>query len=213
MKVNVSKTEALFVVRGKGSKKLNTDIQKKMVKFGTGDSAFSATPSVKYVGAQVRGDGRSSEEITTRISKATAAHARLTLRVWRSTSISTALKIRLWNSLARSILLYATEVCVMTASDEARVERFQTKKLRHLLKSPVHLERVSNPVIRERARVFSIHPTLVHRRLCWWRHVLRPVFLEDPAGAPLAYDGSVGVRALMFGRLSFETEGGGGGCA
>eukprot|EP00959_Pyramimonas_sp_CCMP1952_P235438 4919999-Pyramimonas_sp.AAC.1 len=203
MKVNVSKTEALFVVCGEGSKKLNKTIQKKQVKFGQGDSSFSATPSVKYVGAQVRGDGRSFEEVSTRISKATAAHARLTLRVWRSTSIATPLKLRLWNSLVRSILLYATEVCVMTVTDEARLERFQTKKLRHLLKSPAHLGRVSNYDIRDRARVFSIQTTLLFRRLCWWRHVLRPVFVERPDHG---YDETVGVRAILFGRFAFEND-------
>eukprot|EP00959_Pyramimonas_sp_CCMP1952_P114024 2384623-Pyramimonas_sp.AAC.1 len=81
-----------------------------------------------------------------------------------------------------------------------RLEQWQNRKLRHLLRSPAHLTRIPNEAIRRKAKVFTIESTLLCRRLRWWQKVVLPGLSPDKP----EYDPSRAVRSVIFGRLSFE---------
>ncbi|CAK0846574.1 unnamed protein product [Prorocentrum cordatum] len=135
--------------------------------------ALHPTPTVKYLGCLLSATGSYSPEIKTRLTSANKAHGRLAQRVLKG-NLSIRLKVRLWCSLVRSIALHALEVAFLTRADLKKSERWQTRKLRHILRPPAHMHRVSNSDIRKRANIFSVSSTLLHRRLQWRRHVISP---------------------------------------
>ena len=110
------------------------------------------------------------------------------------------LRVRIWQTLVRSVALYALEVAVLTKGELRRLERWQTIKLRHLLRQPAHTTHLINYEVRRRCRVFTIESTLLERRLRWWQRVIRPGLEASPPD----YDPSLALRATIFGRLSFD---------
>jgi hypothetical protein len=88
--------------------------------------------SFKYLGVTLSKDGTCIAEIRIRIATATAAMARLN-RVWKS-NISFQTKFKLFRSLVVSILLYGCETWTLLVDDERRIQAFETKCLRKLLR-------------------------------------------------------------------------------
>eukprot|EP00959_Pyramimonas_sp_CCMP1952_P440666 9225971-Pyramimonas_sp.AAC.1 len=68
----------------------------------------------------------------------------------------------------------------MTRAGLKRLERWQTRELRHIPRSQAHMHRVSNSDIRRRANIFIVSSTLLYRRLQWWRHVIARGLLPGP---------------------------------
>eukprot|EP00959_Pyramimonas_sp_CCMP1952_P384907 8066743-Pyramimonas_sp.AAC.1 len=116
--------------------------------------ALRPTPTVKYLGCLLSATGPYSSEIKARLSSANRARGRLAQRVHKG-NLSIRLKARLWSSLARSIALCALEVAFLSRADLKKLERWQTRKFRHILRSPAHMDRVSNSDIRRQANIFS----------------------------------------------------------
>ncbi|GFR87376.1 endonuclease-reverse transcriptase [Elysia marginata] len=86
----------------------------------------------KYLGATLHEDGSSTVEVRTRIALATAAFAKLG-RIWKS-SISFKAKHKLFRSLVSSILTYGCETWTLLADTERRIQVFENKCLRKLLR-------------------------------------------------------------------------------
>ena len=76
----------------------------------------------------------SYDDITSRLCKARAVFGKLS-GVWKSSILSKSTKIRIFKSNVRAVLLYGCESWRMTKGDEARLDTFQHKCLRRLLKS------------------------------------------------------------------------------
>ena len=129
----------------------------------------------KYLGAVLSKDGSCADEIRARITSALAAMARLS-RVWSST-ISFKVKFRLYKSLVVSILLYGCESWVLLADSERRIQAFETKCFRRLLRIS-YRERKTNEYVRREltSRVGPQEPllaTVKRRKLSWFAHVTR----------------------------------------
>eukprot|EP00959_Pyramimonas_sp_CCMP1952_P137161 2870137-Pyramimonas_sp.AAC.1 len=89
---------------------------------------------------------------------------------------------------------------MLTQTELQRLERWQTKKLRHLLRSPARVRDVPNEATRRKANVYSVTSTLLFRRLRWWQRVISPGLApQEPE-----YDPAKAVGAVLFGRLCFE---------
>ena len=86
-----------------------------------------------YLGSKMNADGSSEREIRARLSKAGQAFA--TLRnFWKSVKFCQKAKIRLLKSNVLSILLYGSESWKMTKTINHRLEIFQNRCLRKILK-------------------------------------------------------------------------------
>ncbi|CAK0882542.1 unnamed protein product [Prorocentrum cordatum] len=207
MKVNANKTELLLIPSGTGSKRRQKSINSHSTGIVTwqDDEALAVhpQPTVKYLGVRMAASGSYQTEITHRLQSANQAHSRLLRRAFKG-GFSPKMKIRLWKALVRSVGLYALEVAVMSKRELLRLESWQVRKLRGLLHSPAHINKLTNREIRRKARVPTVESTLQHRRLKWWRRVLWPVF-RGPT--PDLYDATLAVRAVIFGRFSFEPPG------
>ena len=129
----------------------------------------------KYLGATLSKDGTCSKEIRTRIALATAAMARLT-RMWRS-DISFQTKYKLYRSLVVSILLYGCEAWTLHADTERRIQAFEYKCWRRLLKIS-YREHKTNDFVKNMVESFvgpqePLLATVKYRKMKWFAHVTR----------------------------------------
>ena len=105
--------------------------------------------SFKYLGATLSKDVTCRAEIRIRIATATAVMARLN-RVWKS-NISFQTKFQLFRSLVVSILLYGCETWTLLADDDRRIQAFETKCRRKLLRIS-YREHKTNDYVRSLVR-------------------------------------------------------------
>ncbi len=100
-------------------------------------------------------------------------------------------KIVFFKYLVLSVLLYAMESLVLTEAQLSRLETFQNRTLRRILRQPAQIEHTPNVEVRTQAKVHSVQSTLLLRRLKWWQAVLRD-------------EEAVGVRLAIFGTLPWD---------
>ena len=93
-------------------------------------------------------------------------------QVWSSTKYSNRTKIRLFNSPVKSVLLYGCETSKMNESDNNKLDTFQFKCLRRILKIRWPYI-VSKDDILSRTKVKRITTEVKIRRWRWIGHVLR----------------------------------------
>ena len=125
-----------------------------------------------YLGAYVNKHGGTDQDIRSRIGKATGAYNKLR-KVWSSGKYWRRTKMRLLNSNVFSVLLYGSETWKMNKEDEKRLDTFQQRCLRKVLKIRWPM-RVTNEEVRRRANMKEPISCQIRRRR--WRmigHVLR----------------------------------------
>ena len=114
--------------------------------------------------------GRLDEELRTRIGRASATFGQL-FKIWRS-KISLKTKLRIYNAVVISTLLYGSETCATTISEEKRLDVFDNRCLRRIL-GIKWFHRVRNTTVRERTGQIPASLLLKTRRLKWFGHVSR----------------------------------------
>ncbi|PIK62384.1 endonuclease-reverse transcriptase [Apostichopus japonicus] len=93
-------------------------------------------------GAKVSKDGGGTEDIKNRLGKARGAFRNLR-RIWTNGAIGRKTKLTLFKTLVRSVLLYGSEAWKVTKREEQKLDAFQFKCIRRILKIP-WTELVSN---------------------------------------------------------------------
>ena len=151
--------------------KTNTSVDITM----NGEKLKEAT-SFKYLGATMSKDGTSTAEVRIRIALATAAMARLS-RLWTSSSIRFPTKYRLFKSLVVSILLFGCETWTLHADTERRIQAFEHKCLRRLLRIS-YTKHETNEYVRNMTATLvgpqePLLATTKRRKLAWFGHVTR----------------------------------------
>ena len=110
---------------------------------------------------------------SSRLCKARAVFGNYKLSgVWKSSILRKSTKIRIFKSNVIAVLLYGCESWRMTKGDEAKLDTFQHKCLRRLLKIYWPM-RVSNEEVHRRANTETIGELVRKRRWTWIGHVLR----------------------------------------
>ncbi|CAK0800187.1 unnamed protein product, partial [Prorocentrum cordatum] len=207
MRVNGGKTEILLTPSEVSSKKRLKHIRAQTTGIVTwGDDDYfplHPQPTVKYLRVQLAATGTRHVEVANRIRAASSTHARLLRRAFKS-GPSAKLKIRLWKVLVRSVCLRCVEVAHLAKRGLNKLESWQVKKLRGLLNLPAHLYKNTSRESRKWARAPNATSTLLLRKLRWWQQVLWPAFKEPSDDL---HDPTLAVRAVIFGRFSFERVG------
>jgi hypothetical protein len=124
-----------------------------------------------YLGSKVTTDGDCDQDVNTRINKDNQAFAMLR-PIWRTTSLSIHTKIKIFKSSVLSVLLYGSECWKTTTAVEQKLELFQNKCLRRILKI-FWLNTISKEELLRRTGVDSIQETIRKRRWRWLGHVCR----------------------------------------
>ena len=86
-----------------------------------------------YLGATVSNVGGETEDIINRVSKAKGVFRKLR-KIRSSRIINKRTKIRLYKTLVKPVLMYGSETWKMNRSDEKKIDVFQSKCLRQILK-------------------------------------------------------------------------------
>ena len=124
----------------------------------------------KFLGSEVESNGRLDIELRARIGKAAGAFGQLS-RLWNS-RVSLKCKLRIYSAIVISTLLYAAETWATTLTEERRLDAFDTRCLRRILRVRWY-HRVRNTEIRRRTNQSPPSLLLKVRRLRWFGHVSR----------------------------------------
>ena len=128
--------------------------------------------SFTYIGSLITNDGSSSRDITSRIAKAASDMCRLSTPLFCKHRISIRTKINMYRALVVSVLLYGSEAWATTLADRRRLDVFDMRCQRRLLRV-FWQQHVSNQSIRERTKQPTSSSLLRQRRLCWFGHIHR----------------------------------------
>ena len=131
-----------------------------------------------YLGSKVSTSGDGEEELLVRISKASQAFASLRGN-WRSKKISQKTKIRFFKSNVLSTPLYSAESWKMTKTISHKLEVFQNRCLRRILRI-YWPQTILNYELRRRTGTEPITQQVRRKRWKWISHVLR----MPPAALP-----------------------------
>ena len=135
---------------------------------------------MSYLGSNLTCDGRATAELSRRIGMAKADFNTLS-RVWKNSALTRTRKLAIYSSLVESKLLYSLSTAVYTVAEIRRLDGFQAKCLRKILKIPsAYLSRTSNETVRQRAGCRCFSKLLVDRQL-----MLLGTVLRSPAHSPL----------------------------
>ena len=172
------KTKDLSQIASKIGLKVNTRKTQEMRKntANTGPIIAEGKPLEEvqefvYLGSKITADGDCTEEVKTRISKASQAFA-LLKSIWKNSNISNGTKIKIFRSNVLSVLLYGAECWKMTKSLEQKVDVFQNKCLRRIFKI-FWPNTATNENLRERAGLEALPKIVRERRWRWLGHVCR----------------------------------------
>ncbi|BHF80145.1 hypothetical protein SprV_0702326900 [Sparganum proliferum] len=146
--------------------------------------------SFKYLGARLLPNGQSKDDIVSRIDAARWVFSSLRKCLWNRRDLSIATKIRVYRASVRSVLLYGCECWALRVEDERKLEVFNHRCLRIILRVKF-TDFVSNETVRARCdNIARVTQAIQERRLRWFGHVLRrppqelSVIALDPAPLP-----------------------------
>ena len=125
-----------------------------------------------YLGATVDKEGRGSKDIMNRLQKARRAFWRLGKVCAVRLGIRRRTKICLFKTLIRPVLLCGFETWKITKSDERKLNSFQCRNLRRIMKITWQ-QRMTNKRVVEMAGINEISCEVRRRRWNWLGHVLR----------------------------------------
>ena len=159
LKINIKKTKTM---------KINSRIEEpiKVV-----ETPIEEVEEFIYLGSKVTKDGDAERDVISRLGKARFAYASLR-KVWNAKNISTKTKLRIFKSNVLSVLLNGAETRKMTTSINSRIETFQSRCLRRILRIYWY-HRVTNEEVRRRAGLRPIVEEVRNRRWKWLGHVSR----------------------------------------
>ena len=169
LKLNVSKTKVMVISKADNDISANVEV---------GGVVLEQVQRYKYLGSVVTKDGRSVEEIKTRIAIAKNAFNKVK-HIVTNRSISISLRRRFIKSYVWSTMLYGCEAWTINKDMEKRIEAAEMWFFRRMLKIS-WTDRVSNDVVLHRAGTKrEIMKFIRQRQLRFLGHVMRSQQLEN----------------------------------
>ena len=105
---------------------------------------IAAKTSMGYLGTTLSSDGRMDSELSRKIGMAWAEYRKLE-RLWKHTSLPVARKLQCFQAVVVPGLMYSLSTAWLTASQSRRLNGFQARCLRRILRvSPSFISRVSD---------------------------------------------------------------------
>ena len=128
----------------------------------------------KYLGATLKADRSSDNELRIRIATATSAMIRLNI-IWTSKNHSFKVKFNLYISLVLSILLYGCETWTLMSNEEKRIIAFENKARRRLLEINYRQMKtnkfVNETIIKLVGKFESLLSTIKRRKMSYYEHI------------------------------------------
>ena len=146
-------------------------------KLKIGNNELEEVDSFTYLGANVTNDGGGTADMKKRIALANMQMKKLA-NIWNANDINRKTKVSLFKSLVLSVLLYGCETWKMTLGEERKLNSFQNKCLRRILKIRWQ-QHISNERVLELADMRTIGEDVRRRRWNWVGHIMRKARDDD----------------------------------
>ena len=151
---------------------LNVSIDEAQI-YDPSGGLIQAKASIKYLGAQLKADGRIESEIMQKLGVASREFDSLR-RIWNHCNISQQFKFTVFTSCVVQKLLYSLECSWLTKAMLKKLDGFYARCLRKILKiNPSFISRVSNQFILQQFRVVPLSRVLFQRQLCMFGRIAR----------------------------------------
>jgi len=144
-----------------------------------------------YLGSLIKETHSTESEVGRRIQMASMTFGSLSPCLWSRSEISKDTKMSIFKTAVMPTLLYGCETWVPIAEDIYRLEVFQMRCLRKILKISIN-DHKSNKEIRKIANIQTIESRIRQKRLLWFGHVNR----MESNRIPLKVCGSVSKNEL-----------------
>ena len=131
-----------------------------------------------YLGATISAQGGTDEDIENQIIKARNCFRSLN-KIWRSSNLELKTKLNLYKSLVKSVLLYGSETWKLTMTQAKKLNVFQNKCLRIIMKVFWPLT-ITNEALLQKTKLSSIENEIKLRRWRLTGHFLRMDQSEIP---------------------------------
>ena len=135
------------------------------------DKTIEVVDDFTYLGTSLTNEGSMDKEISCRIGKASAAFNKLA-KIWKSRKIPLSLKMKFYNSNVISTLLYASETWHLKVNQERKIDAFDIRCLRKILRIKWS-DFLTNVEVRQRCKQHRASNLICKRRLSWFGHVNR----------------------------------------
>jgi hypothetical protein len=125
------------------------------------------------LGVSIRtGQSSSCEEVALRISKAAKVFRALFHPLWKRKKVSVETKMAIYRAAVLPVLLYGSEVWVMSVREAERLESFQMRCLRVVL-GITKFDHEKNEAVRGKTGQCEVAELVTRNRLRWLGHVAR----------------------------------------
>ena len=124
-----------------------------------------------YLGSTIAADGNSERDINSRIGKASAVFQKLQC-IWKRNSINTSLKMQIFKSIVIPTAIYASETWKSTARIIQKLDVFQQRCLRKILRVR-YQDHITNVEILRRSNSVKLSEIITERRMRLAGHILR----------------------------------------
>ena len=158
-------------ISGAKTKVMRIGYARSNIPVNVGQQRLEEVDRFTYLGSSLANDGNVDHDIKCRLGKASAAYQRLR-PIWNSSTLALPLKIRLFNSIVIPTAIYACETWKTSTSIVKKLNTFQQRCLRHILKVTYH-DRVSNEEVHRRTATRPLAEIVTERRFRFAGHVLR----------------------------------------
>ena len=135
---------------------------------------IEAKPGIDYLGSVLSHDGLPGHELGRRIGMAKADFLQLQ-KVWKHFALPTIRKIQIYKALIESKLMYSLSCLCLSAAERRRLDGFQNRCLRRILRiPPAFISRVPNAEVLRRARCHTATDMLLQRQLLFGKALRCP---------------------------------------
>ena len=174
--VESSKAHGMEISQEKSKTMVNSKNNDKCAKIYMDGILLEDVQIFKYLGATLKSDGASGNELRIRIATATSSMIRLNI-ICTSKNISFKIKFNLYRSLVLSILLYGCETWTLMSDEEKRISAFENKAHRRLLEINYrHMKTnqyVNETIIKLVGKFEPLLTTIKRRKMSYYGHICR----------------------------------------
>jgi hypothetical protein len=133
---------------------------------------FEQVDSFVYLGSEIANDSDCRLEVKARMTMGMAAMIKLT-RLWKNKSVSTSTKLRLMKALVWPVATYGCEGWTLKKEEENRIQAFENKCIRKLLRIPWTKMMSNEQVYKLAGTERELLRHIKSRKLQYFGHVLR----------------------------------------
>ena len=162
-----------LVVSAEKSKVMHVDKQQQTQPTVTlyNDKVLDNVDSFTYLGSVITDNGDMAKDMMTRLAKASSTFSSL-LNIWRNTKLTLSTKLKVYNAIIIPTAIYASETWPLTKTLEKRLDAFDSKCLRQILKIRWQ-DHVTNVRVRQLTKQPYLSNIIRKKRLQWLGHVMR----------------------------------------